>query len=178
MELPKEILRIENFLTKKECKKIQNMWDDSIIMMTQLYDEWTGRVKRLNFTGEIERKIKKESIQKVSQYFGKPLKAIDLSTTIWREGESMPAHTDDGAHKEFMNRHYAVVIYINDDYKGGEIYFPDLNNLQIKPKMGDLIAFPGDRLLHGVKPSYDNNRLTVIFWAEDLSRNINKNKKN
>ena len=43
---------------------------------------------------------------------------------------------------------YAVLLYLNDDYEGGEIYFPDYD-LKIKPEIGDLIFFPGtQRYMH------------------------------
>jgi predicted 2-oxoglutarate/Fe(II)-dependent dioxygenase YbiX len=34
-----------------------------------------------------------------------------------------------------------LVGYLNDDYEGGELYFR-LQNLNIKPKAGDLYIFP------------------------------------
>lgn len=38
------------------------------------------------------------------------------------------------------------VFYLNDDYEGGEIHFPELN-LKVKPKAGSVIMFP-PHLLH------------------------------
>jgi predicted 2-oxoglutarate/Fe(II)-dependent dioxygenase YbiX len=35
----------------------------------------------------------------------------------------------------------SLVAYLNDEYEGGEIYFR-LQELNIKPKAGDLIVFP------------------------------------
>lgn len=36
----------------------------------------------------------------------------------------------------------SVVAYLNDDYEGGEIYFPRFDGLTIKPKAGDIVVFP------------------------------------
>jgi hypothetical protein len=45
---------------------------------------------------------------------------------------------------------YASVIYINDDYEGGELYFPT-RGIQVKPKAGSLVIFDsGPEYIHGV----------------------------
>jgi hypothetical protein len=50
---------------------------------------------------------------------------------------------------------YAVIIYINDDYVDGELFFSKLD-FSIKPKKYSLIIFPSDeKYLHGVKPPGD-----------------------
>lgn len=38
---------------------------------------------------------------------------------------------------------YTIVVYLNDDYEGGELFFvdPDIN-LKIKPKKGSIVMFP------------------------------------
>lgn len=36
----------------------------------------------------------------------------------------------------------SVVVYLNDDYEGGEIHFPRFDKLTIKPKAGDIVVFP------------------------------------
>lgn len=45
----------------------------------------------------------------------------------------------------------AANLYLNDDFDGGELWFP-LRDLVIKPKAGQLILFPGGHeYIHGVK---------------------------
>lgn len=44
----------------------------------------------------------------------------------------------------------AANLYLNDDYSGGELWFP-FRDLKIKPKAGQLILFPGGHeYIHGV----------------------------
>ena len=46
---------------------------------------------------------------------------------------------------------YATIIYINDDYVDGELFFPKLD-ISLRPKPGDMLFFPGDEdHEHGVK---------------------------
>jgi predicted 2-oxoglutarate/Fe(II)-dependent dioxygenase YbiX len=56
------------------------------------------------------------------------------------------------------------VIYLNDDYEGGEIYFPNLS-LELKPLPGTLITFPGTlRYLHGVRRVTGGMRHTIASF--------------
>jgi len=69
----------------------------------------------------------------------------------YREGEYFGVHTDsplvaqDGAITKL-----SLVLYLNDDYAGGETVFPDLA-LDVKPEVGKILLFPPD-LLHMSKP--------------------------
>lgn len=56
----------------------------------------------------------------------------------------------------------AANLYLNDDFDGGELYFPT-RNLVIKPKARQLILFPGGHeYAHGVKKITRGNR-DVLF---------------
>jgi len=56
---------------------------------------------------------------------------------------------------------YAALVYINDSYEGGEIYFPD-HGLEIKPEPNEFICFPGNNYYrHGVKELVSGNRFVM-----------------
>jgi len=68
----------------------------------------------------------------------------------------------------FQTKHYSSLIYLNDDYEGGELYFPEYD-FAIKPEVGTLICFRGDEnTLHGVKKVTDGIRYTISLFWEDL----------
>lgn len=72
-----------------------------------------------------------------------------------------------GMHEHFDStkpNDIATLIYINNDYEGGEIYFPDYQ-IFIKPSAGDLVCFPDTPdFVHGVKPVLDGIRYTLPRW--------------
>lgn len=72
-----------------------------------------------------------------------------------------------GMHEHFDStkpNDIATLIYLNDEYEGGEIYFPELN-IFIKPQEGDLVCFPDTPdFVHGVKPIKDGIRYTAPRW--------------
>jgi hypothetical protein len=52
-------------------------------------------------------------------------------------------------------------IYINDDYSGGQVYFPE-RNYEFKPKANSLVMWAGNKnFIHGVKDPIDGNRYNV-----------------
>ena len=55
-------------------------------------------------------------------------------------GQHFEEHTDHGFS---YNATVSMVAYINDDFKGGELYFR-LQDLLYKPEAGDLIIFPSN----------------------------------
>lgn len=58
----------------------------------------------------------------------------------------------------------AINIYLNDDYSGGELFFPELD-LEIKPKPGQLVMFPGGHeFKHGVKEVLSGDRYTMASF--------------
>jgi hypothetical protein len=71
-----------------------------------------------------------------------------------------------------MHEHYdasrpndiATLVYVNDDYLGGEIYFPSYD-ISYKPEPGDLLCFPDNPdFVHGVKEIKDGIRYTTPRW--------------
>jgi predicted 2-oxoglutarate/Fe(II)-dependent dioxygenase YbiX len=60
------------------------------------------------------------------------------------------------------------ILYLNDDYEGGELYFEGLD-LLVKPKANQLIFFPsGAEFRHEVKPVIKGDRYTLAsFYTTD-----------
>lgn len=74
----------------------------------------------------------------------------------WIVGASMGPHTD--GYDGHSNLAFSSVLYLNDNYEGGEINFPN-HNIKIKPKKGSLIIFPSqDPFIHEVKPVLSGDR--------------------
>jgi hypothetical protein len=79
-------------------------------------------------------------------------KSLELSgfATIQRmqEGVELKSHTDQ--HTDPSIR-YATILYLNEEYEKGEIFFPNFN-IELKPKARSLLVFPGTpEYEHGVR---------------------------
>jgi hypothetical protein len=79
-------------------------------------------------------------------------------------GEQYGFHYDGGTGSK---RSISVLIYLNDDYEGGEIEFPNFN-LKIKPKAGTLMLFPSNYAYgHIAHPVTSGTKYVVVTWLHD-----------
>lgn len=67
--------------------------------------------------------------------------------------------------KKVIDRDISILLYLNDDYEGGELVFPN-QHITIKPKAGMLVAFPSNHhFVHGVNPVTKGTRYAMVTWA-------------
>jgi len=80
----------------------------------------------------------------------------------WVPGTSGNPHIDAIELEPFIE--YSSVIYLNDEYDGGEIYFPK-QNFEFKPEKYSAIFFPGNDYdyVHGVKEILSGKRYTALY---------------
>ncbi|MFY9331785.1 MAG: 2OG-Fe(II) oxygenase [Candidatus Nanopelagicales bacterium] len=91
-------------------------------------------------------------------YEFKPYESM-IHIARFEEGSGMHVHFDSSRPDDI-----ATIIYLNDDYEGGEIYFPE-HGITIKPKAGDLVSFPDNEdFKHGVKNTKGGVRYTTPRW--------------
>ena len=177
-EITDQIISIENFLSEEEldsiCKIINNTsqeeWEveytsnlknfcmtkfgrddvDNLVAEGKFEITENWKDKNFNITSH---KIYQPLFNKLNKLVISSYKNLELSgmATIQRmqSGVELKSHTDQHTDPSIK---YATIAYINDDYVDGILFFPKLN-IEIKPKPGTLLFFPGDEdHEHGVKP--------------------------
>ena len=77
----------------------------------------------------------------------------------------LPAHQDQGV----STRVLSVLLYLNDDYDGGEIEFRH-SNVKIKPEPGSVLFFPSNFLyVHEVYPVTKGPRYALPNWYHNVA---------
>lgn len=79
-------------------------------------------------------------------------------------GSHFNIHAD---HGPAYNATVSAVIYINDDYEGGDLKFPRLDNLVYKPKAGDIAVFPSNYIYeHASLPMQSGTKYCVVVMTD------------
>jgi hypothetical protein len=74
----------------------------------------------------------------------------------------MNPHFDSASNKTI----FTSIIYLNDDYEGGELYFPRFD-LTIKPKQGDVLVFPSTYIYeHASLPMKSGTKYSVVVMTD------------
>ena len=91
-----------------------------------------------------------------------------LDITRWPPGYELHPHADaeepNGKQHIYWWRKFGAIIYLNSNFIGGELYYPNLN-ITVKPQPGMLAVHPGTlKYLHGVKSVAGNTRYTLTSF--------------
>ena len=183
----------ENFMTEEELRYLSEVarsitsWDITETHYnengTVIYDSsyWDNRVASRPILDSIDPRIS-EVINKmvdrlkkeVDSFFKVDARPTSPAIVRWMPGYKQEPHADKELHtgpdagkpNDFPWYDLAGLFYLNDDYQGGELYFPN-QGIQFKPKPGAAYFFPGDmNYIHGVTEITDGIRYVVpFFWT-------------
>lgn len=187
------IVAIEDFMTEYELKTLNEFaqnnthWDvtethyndEGVVIYDSSY--WDHRVateptlKEAN--PEIPKIIKEMQNRlkdRVDEFFSVDAHPTSPAIVRWLPGQRQQPHADkelhEGEHRgkpnDFPFYDIAGLFYINDNYEGGELYFPN-QGIQFKPKAGAAYFFPGDmNYIHGVTEIESGIRYVCpFFWT-------------
>lgn len=190
---PENIISLDNFITGEELYKLNSfirgntVWDVTETHYnengTVIYDSdyWENRVityPNISKTDPsvidiIEGMVARLKIE-VDSYFSVDAAPTSPAMVRWLPGQFQMPHADKELHSgpdagkpnDFPWYDIAGLFYINDDYEGGELYFPN-QGIQFKPRAGSAYFFPGDmNYIHGVSEIKSGIRYTVpFFWT-------------
>jgi hypothetical protein len=166
---------IENALSKEDHKVLLEYVKNAEDWKEQ---PWLARtVESQNLPEEIFEILKKTSelvYKKITDFYDiaiNPHRESRLHVVKFVKGFYLVPHVDTLSSE---GNHIASVYYINDDYSGGEIDFPD-HSLKIKPKANSLIIFPGnENYVHGVNEIIDNDRYSSAMWFQFTGSTFDK----
>ena len=83
----------------------------------------------------------------------------------YQTGQEYKAHFD-GATS--THRSISPILYLNDDYEGGEIEFIH-HDVKIKPKAGTLMMFPSSYpYTHIAHPVTSGTKYAIVTWLHDM----------
>jgi Rps23 Pro-64 3,4-dihydroxylase Tpa1-like proline 4-hydroxylase len=152
-----EIKSIKNFVDPKDAKLLIDFMD-KLKLNNKLSNERKDNTYRIYNSTE---KIVIDFIKKYSKKFinGKNLYVTENIISFYEQGSFMVPHIDAPNEVEFVS----TVIYLNDDYTGGELSFPEIENGYFyTPEKYELVSFP-TAYLHGVNLVKSGKRYIITI---------------
>lgn len=133
------------------------------------YDKWctANFINYDQFKDQVNL-IKNQCIAIVEKNFNVSCLDTEIHFLHYITGSEYKSHIDgqyveNDVARRGVDRDITCVLYLNDDYEGGELYF-DFFKSHIKPNKGDLLIYPTTwQYTHGVKPVI-GNRYAIVFW--------------
>jgi hypothetical protein len=171
---PKQIYEFENFVSEETCDAIVNWFSSSSKMIINGQSLFNG--KTLDYQNIQDTTIKRminaykfDATALAMRVFGEEHLYPDYTAAVlWESGSGMVIHADNSDQDGNPNycgwRDYSGVLYLNDDFVGGETFFPKHGPLFIKPKKGKFALYPsGLEYSHGVS-TVVGTRYTMPIW--------------
>ena len=175
---------IDKFLDKSDCEKVlsfQMQLEKSSTANSKSKDYRKSLVTLVNEDEDAIKKIKK----KIAQSFGLGANGMErLQLQKYPKGgyykEHFDAKSEDHFQKDktFSQRKYSMIIYLNDDFIGGETVFPK-KDISVKPLQGRLLLFSNmfneTNYVHPFS-SHLSNKITegekwiLSIWHHDFSK--------
>jgi len=161
-----DIKVIEGFINPDDCKLAIDLINNSVLI--PFPDNPTAGTAQK--TPEVIEFIKKYSdksinIHKLWNNLEHPIYTFEAFLTVWKINSYAGVHIDNHENAEFVQ--HSSVLYFNDEFEGGEIYFPEFDFVHT-PKAGDGIFFPAfteeSKYEHGVTKITKGNRYTMGLW--------------
>jgi hypothetical protein len=145
---------IKNFLTEEECLTLLDEAKKSNNWKPQNRD--TG----IFILSSSNHKIMIDIYKRVSALFDKDLHTQMIRMIHKTDKDSFwEEHSDNSGGS---NIEYGVVIYLNDDFEGGQLVYPE-SRTSIKPESGMLIYHSGEKI-HGVSKVESGTRYTLTSF--------------
>jgi hypothetical protein len=176
-----------NFLTPAECALLIEA-AEALAERQHVEDVgepfWRGRIlyfrdvaRERSGAAAVMRDAQRRVTERLRDFYQltRPIFADTAQLVRWRTGMDMPCHADranpDGSPHGMPFRDFASIVYLNDEYEGGELYFPRLD-MTIRPSCGLLLAFTGGWYHeHGVLKVLSGERLTMpAFYTFDATQ--------
>jgi hypothetical protein len=186
--LTKDIVVYENFLDAETSAKLVKVLDKHVEVGTitwmpiSFYESYSSVLPEDNDEHVINEELSPNIFSEIKQGIINAIASVhDLDpetvhqigyhTQKWEPGAYARKHSDntdaEGNSGAFTRSRYAGFLYLNDNFEGGLLKFPD-QDLEIQPKVGMLAVFDGGfNNMHEVSMITSGVRYTIgSFWDD------------
>lgn len=148
------IVEVKDFFDVRLCNYLITYFHESNQKIT-----WEPGVELIR----LYQHMHSESIKKVHhvlvrhgiEYYGKSHFIENFEVVRRAPGNIMSLH------KDYKPHDHTMIVYLNEDFTGGETHVEGLN---VPVKTGKAVTFPGNQMEHGVNEVYGKARYVLTCW--------------
>lgn len=184
--LKEDVIAYKGFMDLAECQKVIDYFEAAGENWNQtcFYDSLgmalVSDQKVLQASGLLEihpnyfEHLRLKTKEAIEVGFDRKVKTNSQHAQKWPTGSFARWHSDnsdlEGNLTAWRDNKYASILYLNDNYGGGELEFRD-HDLSVKLEAGSLIVFPGGAdNIHRVNEVTSGTRFTIVgFWDYEES---------
>lgn len=154
-----------NYITDDECDELVDLFVSEPVDDLDA-SEWAGRYCEPVWPEHLAERMTINRMHLAEEIYGLKL-AMDWPHLVrWRTGDWKDAHYDHGQKLEYKRRDYASTVFLDENYGGGYLTFPE-RDMGIRFDKGTMIIFEGGTMLHGVTRVTSGVRHTSPAWFVD-----------
>jgi hypothetical protein len=171
-----DIVEFSGYLSEEECQKLveyydagDSLWQQTCFFNARVMDPY-GPKNQLGvelFDPDFFNSLRNSLGQLAESVTGRPVRNLTLSAHKWLPGAFASDHADnaelDGTPNAWQDNKLVTILYLNDNYEGGNLTFRD-HNISIAPKAGTAIVFDvGIDNVHAVTEVTSGERYTMLL---------------
>lgn len=141
------LMNVADYLKEKDFSKVISFLDDvkveevkKVLLLSEIKDDHIQKLLS-DANDYVESITATLYADQINQNFISCTWVREPELVKWESGAMLEAHTDGPNKEKPPIITVGALIYLNDDYEGGELKFPEYDII-IKPKFGDLVIFP------------------------------------
>ena len=165
---------IEDFISEKDAAELIFQQNSPLSERNQYPDYYKERFggTSLPYNKTVMDILKKygdksNQVHKELSGFVNPIYVFKAFGSHWIQGTKGDLHLDAQDPESWIE--WSTIIYLNDEFEGGDIYFPN-QDFVYKPKKYSAVFFPsaGSEYIHGITTVTAGNRYTALYMHTSL----------
>lgn len=167
---------IDNFITEEDALMLIKQQDDPLSERNPYPNYYAERFggTSLPYNPIVINILNKYSILSNEKHkelngFKNPIYTFKAFGSHWLPGQKGGLHLDAQGPESFIE--WSTVIYLNDNFTGGNIYFPN-QEFVYSPKKYSAVFFPsaGSEYIHGITEVLSGERYTALYMHTSIPR--------